>query len=81
MGKITHEILAEKFRKAMGNRIPIPARDSWADFIRSKGTRFCARYEWIQDNRFHSWVWSNRDELEIEDGTEAFAVSIYEPPN
>lgn len=76
---INHDILADKFRKAMGGRIPYAARDSWAEFIRTQGTRFWANYDWIRDGRFYDWVHLNIDVLEIEDGTEGFAVFIYEP--
>ena len=72
-----HDILADKIRKAMGGRPPIAAREKWADFIRTRGTRFVLRYEWIQDNRFFKWVWDNQDTLDIEDGTEWFGVYIW----
>lgn len=73
---MNHEILADKFRKAMGGRPPIEARDRWANFLRTHGTRFVVRYEWIQDRRFFKWVWDNQDTLDIEDGEEWFGVYI-----
>ena len=76
---MNHDILADKIRKAMGGKPPIAARDRWAEFIRTRGTRFVMRYEWIQDNRFYKWVWDNQDTLDIEDGTEWFGVYICEP--
>lgn len=77
--EMNHDILADKIRKAMGGRPPIAARDRWAEFVLTRGTRFVMRYEWIQDNRFYKWVWDNRDTLDIEDGTEWFGVFIWEP--
>lgn len=73
---MNHEILADKLRKAMGGRPPIPARDRWAEFLRNRATRIVVRYEWIQDNRFYKWVWDNQDTLDIEDGAEWFGVYI-----
>lgn len=77
--EMNHEILADKIRKAMGGRPPVAAREKWAEFVRTRGTRFVMRYEWIQDNRFYKWVWDNQDTLDIEDGTEWFGVFIWEP--
>lgn len=76
---MNHEILQDKIRKAMGGKPPIAARDRWADFIRSRGTRFVMRYEWIRDRRFFKWVWDNQDTLDIEDGEEWFGVYIWKP--
>ena len=72
-----HDILAEKCRKAMGGKIPIAARDRWAEFIRTRGTRFVFRYEWIVEPRFYIWIEENKDTLDIEDGTEWFGVFIW----
>lgn len=74
---MNHDILQDKIRKAMGGKPPIAARDRWADFIRSQGTRFVLRYEWIRDRRFFKWVWDNQDTLDIEDGEEWFGVYIW----
>jgi hypothetical protein len=74
---MNHDILREKLFKAMGSRVPIPARDKWADFIRSRGTRIVIRYEWIRDPRFYEWISNNRETLDIEDGTEWFGVFIW----
>ena len=76
---MNHDILQDKIRKAMGGKPPIAARDRWADFIRSRGTRFVMRYEWIRDRRFFKWVWDNQDTLDIEDGEEWFGVFIRKP--
>lgn len=72
-----HDILREKFFKAMGSRIPFELRDKWADFIRSRGWRLKVRYEWIKDPRFYQWVSDNKETLDIEDGTEWFGVFIW----
>jgi hypothetical protein len=74
---MNHQILQDKIRKAMGGKPPIQARDRWADFIRTRGTRFVLRYEWIRDRRFFKWVWDNQDTLDIEDGEEWFGVYIW----
>lgn len=74
---MNHDILQDKIRKAMGGKPPIQARDRWADFIRTRGTRFVLRYEWIRDRRFFKWVWDNQDTLDIEDGEEWFCVYIW----
>ena len=62
----------------MGVKIPLAAKDSWADFVRNRGTKFTARYEWIKDARFYTWVHANLDTLDIMDGTESFGVFIYD---
>ena len=74
---MNHDILQDKIRKAMGGKPPIAARDRWADFIRTRGTRFVLRYEWIRDRRFFKWVLDNQDTLDIEDGEEWFGVYIW----
>lgn len=74
---MNHEILSEKFRKAFGKNIPFAARDSWASFIRERGTKFYFRWEWIRDPRFFLWV-SQNGELDIYDGEEWFGVEIVE---
>tara|TARA_Y100000034_G_C6910601_1_gene424789 strand:+ start:2432 stop:2665 length:234 start_codon:yes stop_codon:yes gene_type:complete len=74
---ITHEVLKDKFLKAMGNKIPMDARERWASFIREKQTEFMFRYEWIKDRRFYDWVYHNTDQLDIKDGEEWFGVYIY----
>lgn len=79
--EMNHDILADKIRKAMGGRPAIAARERWAEFTRTRGTRFVMRYEWILDKRFYKWVWDNRDTLDIEDGEEWFGVYIWEPNN
>jgi len=76
---MNHDILADKFRKAMGGRPQIAARDRWSEFIRTRETRLVVRYEWIMDRRFYDWVHQNLDTLDIEDGAEWFGVYIWEP--
>jgi hypothetical protein len=76
---ITHEILRDKCRKAMGMKIPIAAKERWAIFIKEKRTEFIFRYEWIIDRRFYDWVHDNQQFLDIMDGTEWFGVYICHP--
>lgn len=62
----------------MGNKIPMEARDRWADFVRSQATEFKFRWEWIKDPRFYQWIEKNKDQLDIMDGEEWFGVFILE---
>lgn len=79
MTKITHEILRDKCRKAMGAKIPIAAKERWAIFIKEERTEFTFRWEWIRDPRFYQWIDANKDQLDIMDGEEWFGVYICEP--
>ena len=66
---MTHEELEDKFRKAFGGKIPNSARDSWANFLRTKGLSFKFRYEWIKDQRIYKWA-TDHPEIDIADGAE-----------
>lgn len=70
---LTHEFLKEVFLKAMGGKVPMAARPSWANFLRGKELRFTFRYLWILHPGFYVWV-SEHPRLEMEDGAEWFGV-------
>lgn len=76
---ITHEILRDKCRKAMGAKVPFAAKERWAVFITEKRTEFTMNYDWIRDPRFFDWVNANKEFLEIKDGAEWFGVYICKP--
>lgn len=76
---MNHDVLADKFYKAMGNKIPMVARERWGIFIRERRTEFTFRYDWIKDSRFYQWVHENSGpgkSLDIMDGEEWFGVFI-----
>lgn len=76
---MNHDILADKFLKAMGNRIPMKAREKWGQFIREERTEFVFLYDWIKDPRFYQWVHANSGPgkpLDIIDGEERLGVYI-----
>lgn len=74
VASMSHDELQDKLRKAMG-KIPMAARDRWAEFLRSKGTEFTLRYEWIADNRFYRWVYEC-EEIDFGEGAETITVWI-----
>jgi len=79
---ITHEILRDKCRKAMGAKVPMAAKERWSIFNKEQRTEFTFRYEWIRDPRFFDWVYQNSGHgkpLDIKDGSEWFGVYICEP--
>lgn len=53
---MTHELLKEKILKAVNGRPPIGMRPTWAEFIRSKGTEFFIRDEWVKNKAFFQWL-------------------------
>lgn len=55
---MTHDVMREKILKAVGGRPPIGMRDSWAEFIKTKGTYFFLRDEWVKDKRFWDWCFA-----------------------
>lgn len=73
---ITHEELQAKCRKAMGNKIPIDARDRWAEFLRSRGTRFCFAARWIKDDRIFQWAYENREYVDMSGNGDWFVIEI-----
>lgn len=70
-----HEQLKQKILKGMGGKVPISARDSWAQFIREKATEFRIRYEWISVIGFFKWIYES-PEVDFGDGTETVTVWI-----
>lgn len=56
---MTHDELQEKLRKAMGGKIPMAARDSWAEFLRNRATEFWINYDWVKHPGF--WQWLHED--------------------
>lgn len=58
---MTHEELKSKLHKAMGNKVPMSARETWADFIRSQGTSFFVNFDWIKDMRIEQWAEDHPD--------------------
>lgn len=72
-----HETLKEKFLKGMGGKVPYAARDSWGQFLRSKGTSFSFRYEWIVVPAFFGWI-STTDCIDFDDGQEWIRVFSYD---
>ena len=78
---VKHEELKDKCRKAFGGKIPIDAKERWANFVRSQALEFTFRYDWIRDPRFYDWVRANSGPgkpLDISDGQEWFGVYVHE---
>ena len=53
---MTHEIMKEKILKAVGGRPPMSMRDTWAEFIKTKWTKFFIRDEWVKNKKFWDWL-------------------------
>lgn len=53
---MTHEIMKDKILKAVGGRPPMSMRDTWAEFIKTKGTKFFIRDEWVKNKKFWDWL-------------------------
>lgn len=56
---MTHEELRDKLKKAMGGKIPMDARPTWAEFLRSRATEFWINYDWVKNPAFWNWVNEN----------------------
>lgn len=56
---MTHEDLKNKLLKAMGGKVPMSARDTWADFLRSRATEFFMNYDWVKHPAFWKWVYED----------------------
>ena len=76
---ITHEILEEKCRKAMGGKIPRDARERWGTFLKTRALRFCFDARWIVDNRIFQWCYENKDFVDISGNGDWFTIEILEP--
>lgn len=78
---MNHAELKDKFRKAFGKgKIPISAKPSWAEFVRSEATQFYFNYDWIKDQRFYEFIYAN-NELDFMDGSEGMLVGIMNEPH
>jgi len=73
---MTHEELKNKLLKAMGGRVPIPARETWATFLRSGGDSFFMNWDWMKDLRIEKWAEDHPD-LEAYDSTNGLTIEIY----
>jgi len=72
---MTHEQLREKIMKAFGGKVPMRARDRWANFLRGQATEIYLEYEWIKDSRFFRWIYECED-VDFGEGSDGLTVWI-----
>ena len=75
---MTHEELRDKMKKAMGGRVHPEARETWAEFIRSKGETFFLNWEWVKDIRIERWAEQHPD-MEAYCSGHGLTLEIYRP--
>lgn len=72
-----HDELKDKILKAFGGRVPVSAKDRWAEFVKNRETEIFLFYDWVKDRRFYRWV-QNHPDLEFGDGVGGIKVWIIE---
>ena len=53
---MNHEEFKSHLKRAMGDKIPQSARDTWAPFVRHQLTVFFVNYDWIKRPAFLKWI-------------------------
>lgn len=72
-----HAVLQEKLRKAFGGKVPLEARDSWAEFLKTRGTEIYVKYDWIKDNRLYDWLSSQVAWLDFGEGVAGITIFVH----
>ena len=73
---MNHAQFKEKLLKAMGGKPPVPARETWGNFLRSEGTSFYMNYDWVKHNAFWKWVTDSEDVSAGLGGSEGSTIEI-----
>lgn len=70
-----HDFVREIVDRAFAGKIPISARERYADLLKSRSAKFKFRYEEIRDIRVYEFA-MNHPRLIVSDGEETFGIEV-----